>query len=858
MSFSLSDAEDLKPESWILAEDTKRFYNFVSAGYFTEASLADAQGIIRFAGNALSDPESFDYIDLNPSSLWAAQRSLALHKKTKKPLVVTCDNYYPAQRHRGTFLAITDNKSISPQWVMSEQDLRDYLPWCPVAAFKNVHEVAERLQGVELAKAPLIEIKDAWRKLRALVNKGIDARKSQGMEFSKVYSDRLQRELDLIKEKAFESYFVVVADLCAWAKKHMLVGPARGSSAGSLVCYLVGITEVDPIVHGLLFERFIDVNRADFPDIDIDFSDQRRYMVFDYLEQKYGKENVARLGNVSNLRSRSVLAECGKRLGIPANATFAVKNVLIEYSSGDSRYGKGLEDTLTNTGPGKEFVTKFPTSKHMTAAENHAWHTSVHAAGVLVSNEPITNYCCVRDGVTQLDKLDSEKLNLLKIDALGLRTLGILEDAGVMDADQFYALPLDDQSAFDVINDRKFAGVFQFEGPAQRRVSMQIPITDFRQLDHITALARPGPLGGGAANTYININAGREQPHYAHDSMEGYLGDTHGVVLYQEQVMRIVKELGDFSWEDTSTIRKAMSGRKGVEFFNRMEKQFIKGAKHHKIKREVAQDIWENICSFGAWGMNASHTCSYAIISYWCAWMKAHHPLEFAAALLRSAKDDEQTIEVLRELSEEGIHYTPFDKQRSNINWEVIDGMLVGGFTNLKGIGPAKAAGLIQRRSEGGLTDKDQETIAKAELKFTELYEARKRFKDLYTKPHEHNIGGKVKEFGELEDFENCVVICKLIKKERRDENETVRKARRGYEFKGQPLFIDCFVVDDSVSKPVILRLKTFIWHSHGEKLADRGRDGEDWFLVRGKWLAQFNMLICKKIRCLTNEDIFA
>lgn len=552
------------------------------------------------------------------------------------------------------------------------------------------------------------------------------------------------------------------------------------------------------------------------------------------------------------------MAECGKRLGIPANATFAVKNVLIEYSSGDSRYGKGLEDTLANTGPGKEFTRKFPMSEHMTAAENHAWHTSVHAAGVLVSNEPITNYCCVRDGVTQLDKGDSEKLELLKIDALGLRTLGILEDAQVMEPRAFYELSLDDVNAFNVVNERRFVGVFQFEGPAQRRVSMQVPITSFRQLDHITALARPGPLGGGAAGTYINIDAGREQPRYAHPSMEEYLGDTHGVVLYQEQVMRIVKELGDFSWEDTSTIRKAMSGRKGVEFFNRMEKKFIAGAKKHKIKREVAKDIWDEICSFGAWGMNASHTCSYAIISYWCAWMKAHHPIEFAAALLRSAKDDEQTIEVLRELVSEGVKYTPFDKERSQVSWEVIDGELVGGFTNLKGIGPAKATGLIQRRSEGGLTEKDEQNIEKCELKFTELFEARKLWHDIYTNPSHYNIFGAVKEFEQLTDFENCVVICKLVRKERRDENETVRKARRGHEFKGQPLFLDCFVVDDSVSKPVLMRIKTYMWHSHGEKLADRGIDGEDWFLARGKWLAQFSMLIVKKIKCLTNSEIFS
>ncbi len=853
-SFRIEKDDDRKPSAWILAEDTKKFYNFMSHGEFTDATLAGAQGIIRFAGDALDDPDTFDYIDLNPASLLSSRRSMRLHKKTKKPLVITCDNWYAARMDRDVFLAVTDNKKITPQWILTEAELQQQMPWAPKAAFKNTREVAERLQGITLPKAPMIEFKGDLGKL---VTAGKKKRIKEGLVWTQEYTQRLRSEMKIIREKKFEPYFIVVSDLVDWAKQRMLVGPARGSSAGSLVCYLLKITEVDPLVHELLFERFIDLNRADLPDIDIDFSDQKRYMVFDYLADKYGSDKVARLGNVSNLRSRSLMAECGKRLGIPANDTFGVKNVLIEYSSGDSRYGKGLEDTLTNTKPGIAFMEKHANAKFMAAAENHAWHTSVHAAGVLVSNEPITDYCCVRDGITQLDKADSEKLNLLKIDALGLRTLGVLEDAGVMPNESFYRLPLDDKHAFDIINNRKFAGVFQFEGPAQRRVSATVPVTSFRTLDHITALARPGPLGGGAATTYININDGRAKTTFVHPSMEEYLGDTLGVVLYQEQVMRIVRDLGGFSWEETSAIRKAMSGRKGIEYFDQKRIQFIKGCKQKGLARDVSIDIWEDICNLGAWGMNKSHPCSYAIISYWCAWMKAHHPLEFAAALLRSAKDDEQTIEVLRELKQEGINYSPFDLNKSQANWQVIDGRLYGGFMNLHGIGPAKSKTLIERRDADALTKKDHETLAKCELKFTQLYEAKALWGELYEHPGEHNIRGRIREFIDLDDFDDAVVICKLIRKERRDENEAIRKARRGHEFKGQPLFLDCFMVDDSISKSVIVRLKTPMWHTHGEKLADRSVDGEDWFLVRGKWLLQFNMLLVNKIRCLTNEELF-
>ena len=493
----------------------------------------------------------------------------------------------------------------------------------------------------------------------------------------------------------------------------------------------------------------------------------------------------------------------------------------------------------------------------MTAAENHAWHTSVHAAGVLVSNEPITDYCTVSDGVTQLDKKDSEYLGLLKIDALGLRTLGIIEDTGKADAETLYTLDLADQKAFDIVNDHKYAGIFQFEGAAQRRVAMQIPVDSFRKLDHITALARPGPLGGGAANTYINIVNGQDEPRYLDPSMEDYLGDTYGVVLYQEQVMRIVKEIGNFSWEDTGTIRKGMSASKGIEFFNQLEDQFVTGAKSRGIDEKVAVEIWKTIHSFGAWGMNASHTCSYAIISYWCAWMKANYPLEFAAALLRSAKDDEQTIEILREVSAEGVKYTPFDLEASGEDWRVSGDHLIGGFTNIKGIGPAKAKGLIERRDNGKLTPKDMKVLTESELKFQTLAEARELWGDYYDNPQHYNIAGRVKEFAELRDSENAVVICKLVKKVRRDENENIRIQRRGSEWKGQPLFLDAFVVDDSVSKPVTLRIKTPLWGAYGEKMADLAIDDTDWFLARGRWLLQFNMLICKKIRCLTNEEMF-
>lgn len=851
------------PVAWVLARDTKRLYEWLS--HNPNPQPADWERIgdfaLRFAGQGLDDPALFDYVDTNPRSLLAGRRAVELARRTGKPLVVTSDNAFPAEEDWEPFLALRDDKRITPQWILNEDELRVALPWLTeeewTEAVRNTHEVAERLKGQRLPKAPIIQLAGD---LTAQVLEGKKYRLDAGHipEWTAAYEQRLQRELGLIEEKQFASYFLVVGDLVRWAKRRMLVGPGRGSSAGSLVCFLLQITEVDPLPAQLLFERFIDVNRADLPDIDIDFSDLQRDSVFEYLADKYGRDNVARLGNVSTLKPRSAIAECCKKLGIPQHATYPVLNSLIEYSSGDSRYGNSLEDTLQQTAPGKRFLEDYPEAAVIRAAEGHAWHTSVHAAGVLVSNEPITNYCVVLDGIAQLDKPDSEKLNLLKIDALGLRTLGVIEDAKVVTARELYDLKLDDPKVFAIVNDQRFAGVFQFEGAAQRRVSSQIHVNSFQQLDHITALARPGPLGGGATNTYINRLIGKEHIEYRHPSMEAYLGDTMGVVIYQEQVMRIVRELGQFSWSETSTIRKAMSGRKGVEYFNQQRIKFVAGAAAQGIDADAAAEIWDEICSFGAWGMNKAHTFSYSVISYWCAWMKAYHPLEYAAALLRNAKDDVQVIETLRELVAEGVPYVPFDPDRSEIDWRVKDGTLYGGFTALHGIGPAGAASMVERRNGAGLTAKDKDKLLKAKVKFADLAEAHTMWGPLYEHPEAHNINGPISQFAQLQDRQNAVVIGKVMRRERRDENETVRRARRGGKDYDGPnaLFLDLFVVDDSVTKPVLARIGTKLWPRIGERLADNLRDEEDWVLLRGRWLGQFSMMTVDRIKVLTQPEL--
>jgi len=850
-----------KPVAWALAEDTRLFYRFSTAARQPEADIEglfrEAKGIIRFAGAALTDPDCFDYIDVNPASPLQQRAALALHKRTGKPLVITSDNLYPALEHYSAFMAIGGRERVTPQHLLTELELHKLLPLDDAAFLQAVfhtHEVAERCAG-KLEQAPLINFSGD---LRQLTLEGKQTRIALGHidEWTPEYEARMERELAMIAQKQYESYFLVVSDLIAWSKQRMLVGPGRGSSAGSLVCYLLRITEIDPLPHGLLFERFIDVTRNDLPDIDIDFSDSKREQCFTYLAEKYGADKVARIGSISTLRAKSVIARVVERLAIPEKEKFDVLNVLVEYSSGDARYGHSLEDTMVQTEPGRKFIAAHPEAAVMFQLENHASHTGVHAAGVIVCNEPISDFCTVgAEGVAQIDKPYSEAIGLLKIDALGLRTLGVIEDAGVVTSDELYALKLTDPAVFDLFNSRRYAGIFQFEGQAQRMVASEVHIDSFRRIDHVTALARPGPLGGGASQHYIARAAGREPVAYRHPSMAEYLGATMGVVLYQEQVMRICFELGKFSWELVSEVRKAMSGRKGKEYFDRRGEQFVEGAKQSGLSEETARIIWTEICSFGAWGMNASHTTSYGVISYWCAWMKTYHGLAYAAACLRNVKDEDQAFELLRDMQSEGIDYVAFDVERSEVDWAAVDGKLVGGFMNLEGYGPSKAAAAVAARKAGKL---DRDKIAKATVRFAELYPLSAAYGHIYASPESIGCraGSVISRLDRLPPKGDTLLIGKVLRKQLRDENESRRVAQRdGRVITGQTLFSDVFITDDS-GVPITLRFDRFQFEPMGRLAAER-LEADDVVLVRGHRIPNFAMVKVERIKCLNREVNF-
>lgn len=751
--------------------------------------------------------------------------------------VVVSDNLYPTPEDASAYEVLAwQNKDsrTTITHIASEYELRSAIPEANEDAFSQTDWIAQDCNA-ELPRAEIVKPEKA-KSLREMCMEGAEIRK---MKLNEEYTARLDRELEMISSKNFEDYFYVIADLVNEAKRVMLVGPARGSSAGSLVCFLLGITDVDPILHGLLFERFIDVTRADLPDIDIDFQDTRRDYIFTYLEQRYGKERVGRLGTVSRYKAKSALGDVAKELSIPEWEIADVKNAIVERSGGDARAQFCIKDTLEGLDIGKALLAKYPGIALAGELEGHATNTGKHAAGVVLSDQPIRNYCAQSEhGVACIDKKDAETLNMLKIDALGLRTLSVLQDALDQigkNREWLVEYPLDDKEAFEIFNDEKYAGIFQFEGYALQSLCGQMKVHEFNDIVAITSLARPGPLHCGAATEFIQRRVGSSPTHHMHPLVEPITSETFGIVIYQEQVISIGRVVGQLSWEEVNQLRRAMSKSLGDEFFNQYWERFEIGAAKQGIESVDARRIWERMCTFGSWAFNKSHAVAYGLISYWCAVLKAHYPLEFAAACLRNPKDDDQPIKLLRELVKEGFEFVPVDPAKSDVNWSVREGKLLGGLTNIVGLGASKAADIIRRREAGiGYQPGQVKLLVSPKTPFDDIFEGERRYGDWYKNPKAHNVlSGPIHHLADVTNEPGeYVFIGRLMEKNLRDLNEYQSVVKRGGRLiQGNSQFLHLVIEDDTGSIKAKVERKDYA--ELGKPLIEEGRIGE-WYLWKG------------------------
>lgn len=711
------------------------------------------------------------FLDLFPGAPFLNERRRRESERHGLPLVSVSDVRYPSPADRRYAELLGARLGPSRQHWMAPEEFEGFHSWDALLALCD---------EVELPVAQNMQLEGD---LEALARKGIPWRFPNG--WSQNYEDRLQRELGVIREKQFESYFLLVNDLIQWARARMLVGPGRGSSAGSIICYLLGITELDPIEHGLLFERFVDVTRIDLPDIDMDFPGDRRDELFEYLQGKYGRESVARLGNVNKLKPRSILALVGKRMHIPAYETKDIRDNMIERSTGDSRAAFCLADTLETLKAGRELLEKHPGFKHAGALEGHASHAGVHAAGVIICNTPVTDYCGVDEkGVAQIDKYQAESLNLMKLDALGLKTLDIIQETLNMTGRRIDEIDLEAPEIYELINSQKLTGIFQLEGDAARQLIRQFKLQRFNDIVAVSALARPGPLQSGGAKVFLDVRNGKCTPEYHHEIHKQWTEQTEGVVVYQEQILFLGRDMGKLGWPELTALRRAMSKSLGKEYFDQFRDKFLAGSTEQGIPKESAVKVWDSMMHAGAYAFVKAHSASYSVITAWTAWLKSHHPLEFACATLRYTKDDDEVLKLLRELTSEGFKYIPFDADASEASWSVKDGSILGGLQGAFGIGPKMAQKIINARKTGEkLTPSIQLKLHEPKLKWPDPYPIEAKYKSWYQNPRKHGVaeGWSLTRCNDIEsDGSERVVLGQLTEKNLRDALETANIAKKG------------------------------------------------------------------------------
>ena len=514
---------------------------------------------------------------------------------------------------------------------------------------------------------------------QSLVDMGLD---------NETYRNRLEEELKVIKDKNFASYFLVVSDMVNWAKQNeILVGPGRGSAAGSLVCYLLGITEVDPIKFDLLFFRFINPERNDFPDIDTDFMDRRRGEVKDYLKKKF--KHVASISTYTYFKDKGVIRDVARAFLIPlGEVNKALKGVetFEEY------------ETSSTT---EEFRKKYPeVIKYASMLRGKIRGNGMHAAGVVVAKDDISKYVPIetrkdpnesvsgRIPVVAYDMDQTADLGLIKLDVLGLKTLSVIDDTiktikhlkkEIID---LKSIQLDDSKVFEMLSSGFTKGVFQAEATPYTNLLMKMGISTFEDLAASNALVRPGAMNT-VGGSYIRRKKGEEMTLYAHPIMQEFTKRTYGVIIYQEQVMQACVHLGGMSWADADKVRKIIGKKKDASEFDQYKEQFIAGASEH-ITKEDAEKLWHDFEAHAGYSFNRSHAIAYSMLSYYTAWLKCYYPLEFMFAILKNEKDKDARTDYLLEAKRLGIKVLLPHINESELDFSIQGNSIRFGLSNIK------------------------------------------------------------------------------------------------------------------------------------------------------------------------------
>ncbi len=522
----------------------------------------------------------------------------------------------------------------------------------------------------------------------------------------KEYINRLNNELDVICDMEYQDYFLIVFDIIRYARNQSIaVGPGRGSSAGSMVSYCLGITHVDPMAYGLLFERFLNVDRISMPDIDIDFSDKRRDEVIDYVVEKYGREHVAHIVTFGTLKAKMSLRDVGKVYDIPLKTVDRLIkqiptkiNITLKQAFEQSHtFAKMIQES-------SELQEVFTMALSI---ENFPRHVSTHAAGVVLSLKKlheVVPLIQVEDAMlsTQYSMEYLERLGLIKMDFLGLRNLSIIDEV-VESIDQeldVLKLPLDDEKTFELIRKGDTVGIFQLESEGMKRLLVQMKCDRFEDIVATIALYRPGPMEN--IPMYLKAKHSNQQQFDVHPLMQPIVTDTYGILIYQEQILQAVKSIANFSLSKADQLRKAMS-KKNQKELTSYRKDFIEGALKNNIETTEAHALFELILKFANYGFNKSHAVAYALISYQMAYLKANYPIQFYCALLNGVIHSEtKTIEYFMELKRKSIVLNPMSVNASGLSYRIMEKGILLPLSIIKGIGSSIVTSLVLEREKNG------------------------------------------------------------------------------------------------------------------------------------------------------------
>ena len=605
-------------------------------------------------------------------------------------------------------------------FIQSREEIESDFNKCDIKRtdiYENTIEVANKIgeydfnRGLDLLPVPKT---DADEKLSQMALEGL---KRLSLDQDKVYIDRLEEELSIIKDKSFASYFLVVADMINWAKENnIMVGPGRGSAAGSLVCYALGITDVDPIEYDLLFFRFINPERNDFPDIDTDFEDRRRKEVKDYLKKKF--KHVASISTYTYFKDKGVIRDAARVFMVP------LQDVNRAMKSIDT-----FEDFMESPNT-KEFRMKYPEVLWLAERlRGKIRSVGVHAAGVVVAKDDLRNFAPIESREDAQDKVSGRipvvaydmdtvaDIGLIKLDALGLKTLSVISDTIKAIKERhnkeivLSKIPFDDLDVYKTLSEGYTKGVFQAEATPYTNLLIKMGVDKFEDLAASNALVRPGAMNTVGAS-YINRKHGQEAVSYVHEIMKPFTENTYGVIIYQEQVMQACVHLGGMSWSEADKVRKIIGKKKDAKEFDQFKDQFIDGASKH-ISKKKAESLWHDFEAHAGYSFNRSHAVAYSMLSYYTAWLKHYYPLEFIFSILKNENDKDKRTEYLIEAKRLNLKILLPHINESDLYFSLKENAIQFGLAEVKFISDSIANKIIEKRPYGNYSEFIQKASAK-------------------------------------------------------------------------------------------------------------------------------------------------